>query len=282
MSSRIDPIFVSHGAPTLAGPLLPGERELAQRLLEIGRAMPRPKAIVVASAHWATQEPRIGGSARPATVHDYSGFPEELQKLSYPAPGAPDVARRTTDLISEVGFSAAMVPAQGLDHGMWVPLRHMFPAADIPVVPLSIQAHLDPAHHFVLGRALQPLTQEGVLILGSGGAVHNLRALGWKSDAATEAWAQGFDDWMAQTLAAGRLEDAVAVSLKAPDYKRAHPTVEHLLPLYVALGAAGARAKGEALHRGFALSNLSLAAYRFAPPPPPAATEAAPVAQAGS
>ncbi len=263
MSSRIDPIFVSHGAPTLAAPRLPGESQLAQRLLEIGRTMPRPKAIVVASAHWSTEDPRIGGSERPATVHDYAGFPEDLYKLSYPAPGAPDVARRTTDLISEVGFSVAMVPAQGLDHGMWVPLRHMFPAADIPVVPLSIQAKLDPAHHFVLGRALQPLTEEGVLVLGSGGAVHNLRALGWKDDAATEPWAQGFDDWLFQTLAAGRLEDAVAVSLKGPEFRRAHPTTEHLLPLFVALGAAGARAKAEALHRGFALGNLSLAAYRF-------------------
>jgi 4,5-DOPA dioxygenase extradiol len=264
MSSRIDPIFVSHGAPTLAAPRLPGEPQLAQRLQEIGRTMPRPRAIVVASAHWSTADPRVGGSERPATVHDYAGFPEDLYKLSYPAPGAPDVARRATDLISKVGFSAAMVPGQGLDHGMWVPLRHMFPAADIPVVPLSIQAQLDPAHHFVLGRALQPLTQEGVLVLGSGGAVHNLRAVAARADAPAEAWAQGFDDWLAQTLAAGRLEDAVAVSLKAPEYKRAHPTSEHLLPLYVALGAAGAKARGEALHRGFALGNLSLAVYRFA------------------
>jgi 4,5-DOPA dioxygenase extradiol len=263
MSSRIDPIFVSHGAPTLAAPRLPGEREAAQRLGEIGKAMARPKAIVVASAHWSTADPRVGGSERPSTVHDYSGFPEDLYKLSYPAPGAPDIARRATDLISDVGFSVAMVPAQGLDHGMWVPLRHMFPAADIPVVPLSIQAQLDPAHHFVLGRALQPLTEEGVLVLGSGGAVHNLRELAWKGGGSTEPWAQGFDEWLAQTLAAGRLEDAVAVSLKAPEYKRAHPTSEHLLPLYVALGAAGAKARGEALHRGFALGNLSLAVYRF-------------------
>jgi 4,5-DOPA dioxygenase extradiol len=155
------------------------------------------------------------------------------------------------------------MPAQGLDHGMWVPLRHMFPEADIPVVPISIQAKLDPAHHFVLGRALQPLTEEGVLVMGSGGAVHNLRALGWKGDAATEAWAQGFDDWLFQTLAAGRLEEAIAVSLKAPEFRRAHPSTEHLLPLYVALGAAGAGTRAEALHRGFALGNLSLAAYRF-------------------
>lgn len=263
MSTRIDPIFISHGAPTLAAPRLPGEAALARRLQEIGRTMPRPRAIVVASAHWSTAEPRIGGSERPATVHDYSGFPEDLHKLAYPAPGAPDVARRTTDLISDVGFSVAMVPAQGLDHGMWVPLRHLFPLADIPVVPLSIQAGLDPAHHFVLGRALQPLTQEGVLVMGSGGAVHNLGQLVWRGGGSTDAWAQGFDDWLASTLAAGRLEDAIAAAIKAPDFRRAHPTTEHVLPLFVALGAAGAGTRGEALHRGFALGNLSLAAYRF-------------------
>jgi len=275
MSSRIDPIFVSHGAPTLAAPRIPGEREAAQRLGEIGKAMPRPTAIVVASAHWPTADPRVGGSERPSTVHDYSSFPEDLYKLSYPAPGAPDIARRVTGLISEVGFSAAMVSAQGLDHGMWVPLRHLFPAADIPVVPLSIQAHLDPAHHFVLGRALQPLTEEGVLVLGSGGAVHNLREIAWRGSSPTDSWAQGFDDWLARTLAEGRLEEAVAVSLKAPEYKRAHPTLEHLLPLYVALGAAGARARGEALHRGFALGNLSLAAYRFSGAGKPASSRSA-------
>jgi len=275
MTSRIDPLFVSHGAPTLASPRLPGERDAAERLSEIGRTMSRPKAIIVASAHWSTADPRIGGSERPSTVHDYSGFPEDLYKLTYPAPGAPSIARRVTDLISEVGFSVAMVPGQGLDHGMWVPLRHMFPAADIPVVPLSIQAQLDPAHHFVLGRALQPLTEEGMLVLGSGGAVHNLRELAWKGGSATDAWAQGFDDWLAQTLAAGRLEEAVAVSLKAPEYKRAHPTSEHLLPLYVALGAAGAKARGEALHRGFALGNLSLAVYRFSGAGTPASSRSA-------
>lgn len=263
MNQRIDPIFVSHGAPTLALPRFPGEPELAARLTEVGRALPRPKAILVASAHWSTTDPRIGGAERPGTVHDYGGFPEELYKLSYPATGALDVARRTTDLLSTVGFSVAMVPAQGLDHGMWVPLRHLFPEADVPVVPLSIQAGLDPAHHFVLGRALQPLTDEGVLVLGSGGAVHNLQKLAWRGQGPTDAWAGGFDDWLAATLTAGRLEDAVAAEIKAPDFRQAHPTTEHFLPLFVALGAAGAGARGEALYRGFALGNLSLAAYRF-------------------
>src|SRR5687767_1073568 len=239
MPSRTDPIFVSHGAPTLALAQLPGEAELAGRLKEIGRTMPKPKAILIASAHWSTEEPRLGGAEKPATVHDFGGFPEELQRLTYPAPGARDLARRATDLLSAVGFSVAMVPGQGLDHGMWVPLRHMFPAADVPVAPLSIQERLDPAHHFVLGRALQPLTEEGVLVVGSGGAVHNLRELAWKGGATTDAWAREFDDWLFDALSRGRLEDAVAAAQKAPSAKRAHPSLEHLLPLYVALGAAG-------------------------------------------
>lgn len=260
MSQRIDPVFVSHGAPTLAAPRAPGEAELAARLQEIGRRMPRPQAVLVASAHWSTEEPRFGGSERPATIHDFGGFPADLYQIAYPAPGSPDLARRAADLLSTVGFPAAIVPGQGIDHGVWVPLRHLFPEADIPVVPISIQAGLDPAHHFVLGRALQPLTEEGVLILGSGGAVHNLGALSW-TGGPPAPWATGFDHWLESALTEGRLEDAVA--LKTPDLKRAHPTLEHLLPLYVALGAAGAGTSAEVLHRGFAFGSLGLAAYRF-------------------
>jgi 4,5-DOPA dioxygenase extradiol len=262
MAQRIDPIFVSHGAPTLAAPRAPGEPELAARLQEIGRQTPRPRAILVASAHWSTEEPRFGGSERPATIHDFGGFPPDLYQIAYPAPGSPELARRASDLLSTVGFPAAIVPGQGLDHGVWVPLRHLFPEADIPVVPISIQAKLDPAHHFVLGRALQPLTEEGVLVLGSGGAVHNLGALSMEGGAAAP-WATAFDALLESALVAGRLEDAVAAGLKAPDLRRAHPSLEHLLPLYVALGAAGAGTRAEVLHRGFAFGNLSLAAYRF-------------------
>lgn len=262
MAQRIDPIFVSHGAPTLAAPRAPGEAELAARLQEIGRRTPRPRAVLVASAHWSTEEPRFGGAERPATLHDFAGFPADLSQIAYPAPGSPDLARRAADLLATVGFPAAIVPGQGMDHGAWVPLRHLFPEADIPVVPISIQAKLDPAHHFVLGRALQPLTEEGVLILGSGGAVHNLGALSW-TGGAPAPWASSFDHWLDSALTEGRLEDAVAVALKAPDLKRAHPTLEHLLPLYVALGAAGAGTRAEVLHRGFAFGSLGLAAYRF-------------------
>ena len=146
-------LYISHGSPMTA--LHPGQ--VGTRLAELARALPRPRAIVIASAHWLARQPSVGGAARPETVHDFYGFPRELYAVHYPAPGEPALAAQVTELLDRAGLPTTLDPRQGLDHGAWVPLRLLYPAADIPVVPLSIQHALGPAHHYAVGRALAPL-----------------------------------------------------------------------------------------------------------------------------
>jgi 4,5-DOPA dioxygenase extradiol len=200
----------------------------------------------------------------PETIHDFGGFPPELYRLTYPAPGSPELAARTLALLQASGYPAASDSGWGLDHGAWVPLMNLYPEADVPVVQLSIQTHLGARHHLLIGRALRTLTDEGVLVMGSGGAVHNLRRLGWDSGNHPEPWARAFEDWLVDSLAAGRIEDVVEFAEKAPHGREAHPREEHFYPLLVALGAAGEGARGAALYRGFTHGNLSLTSFRFA------------------
>ena len=248
-------IFVSHGAPTLILSDAPARAFLAG----LGQQIPRPEGIVAVSAHWDTDVPAVSVVRRPDTIHDFYGFPEALYKLRYDAPGAPQLAEKVAKLTG-----AAHDHHRGLDHGAWVPAMLAWPEADIPIFQLSVQPNLSPAHHIALGRKLNPLRDEGVLVMGSGSAIHNLRAL-VRGDGPSEPepWAQAFDDWLADTVEKGD-EDALAdYRARAPYAREAHPTDEHFLPLHVAFGAAGEGAKGRALHRSFTLGNLSMAAYAF-------------------
>lgn len=259
MSASVLPsIFVSHGAPTLA--LDPGET--GDFLGRLGRDLPRPKAVLCVSAHWTTAEPAVSSTARPETIHDFFGFPDALYRIAYPAPGAADVAKRVASLLSQAGLPTKVDPARGLDHGAWVPLRLLYPDADMPSLELSVQPGHDAAWHYRLGAALEPLRAEGVLILGSGGAVHNLRAIDWQGGAAPP-WALAFDDWLAAALAEGREAELLDWKHAAPNARQAQPTDEHFLPLFVAWGAAGAGARGERLHQGFTFGSLSMAAFKF-------------------
>jgi 4,5-DOPA dioxygenase extradiol len=182
-----------------------------------------------------------------------------LYKLRYDAPGAPALAEKVAQLTG-----AAHDHHRGLDHGGWVPAMLAWPEADIPIFQLSVQPALGPAHHIALGRRLAMLREEGVLVMGSGSAIHNLRALIRSEDASEpEPWAQAFDDWLADTLEKGDEASLADYRARAPYAREAHPTDEHLLPLHVAYGAAGEGACGRALHRSFTLGNLSMAAYAF-------------------
>jgi 4,5-DOPA dioxygenase extradiol len=251
-------LFLSHGAPTLA--LDAGETGAAwQRLAS---ELPRPKAVLCVSAHWTTAAPMVSGAARNDTIHDFQGFPAPLYQMTYPAPGDPAMAARVARLLSDGGMTAGIDRARGLDHGAWVPLRLMYPKADVPVIELSVQPGRDAAWHHRVGEALEPLRAEGVLVVGSGGAVHNLREVAWEGGPAP-AWAQGFDDWLAAAISEGRLADLLDWR-RAPHARQAQPTDEHFLPLFVALGAAGKGARGERLHHGFTLGSLSMAAFKFA------------------
>jgi 4,5-DOPA dioxygenase extradiol len=249
-------VFVSHGSPTLILEDVPARRFLTS----LGQHMPRPKAIVAVSAHWDTDRPAVSLAAAPETIHDFYGFPEALYRLRYDAPGAPQLAERVAKLTGAVHEHH-----RGLDHGAWVPAMLGWPEADIPIFQLSIQPHLDPAHHIALGRKLGGLREEGVLVMGSGSATHNLRALvrgGGESE--PEPWAAEFDDWLAETLEKGDEAALTGYRTEAPNARMAHPTDEHFLPLHVAFGAAGEGARGRALHRSFTLGNLSMASYAFA------------------
>ena len=258
MSNRTFPsFFLSHGSPTLA--LEPSAAGAFWK--ELGESLARPDAVLCISAHWMTAAPLLGAAERPKTIHDYYGFPEPMYRLSYPAPGAPALAQRAADLLRAAGIEAALDQRYGLDHGAWVPLRSLYPAADMPVAQLSVQPRRDARWHYRLGRALEPLRREGVLVLASGGATHNLRELDW-SDGPPPGWATEFDDWLAERLAAGQTEELLDWE-RAPHALRAHPSPEHFLPLFVGLGAAGKGARGERLYRDFTMGGLSMAAYRF-------------------
>ena len=251
-------LFVSHGAPTLA--LDPGETGAAWRRL--AGTLPRPKAVLCVSAHWTTTAPMVSALSRNATIHDFYGFPAPLYQIAYPAPGDPALAERVARLLSDAGMATGIDRARGLDHGAWVPLRLMYPEADVPAIQLSVQPGRDAAWHYRMGEALAPLRGQGVLILASGGAVHNLREIAWDGGP-VPAWAQGFDEWLAAALAEGRLA-ALIDWQRAPQARRAQPTNEHFLPLFVALGAAGKGARGERVHHGFTLGSMSMAAFKFA------------------
>jgi 4,5-DOPA dioxygenase extradiol len=258
----LSPIFISHGAPTLAIEEVPARHFL----MTLGDTAPRPRAILVASAHWETRVPTVSSVKTNATIHDFRGFPEQLYRLRYPAPGDPDLAVRIADLLAMGGFEAEVDCGRGLDHGAWVPLILAYPQADIPVLQLSVQPDAGPEHHLRIGRALAPLTHEGVLVLGSGSFTHDLSTLRFGSHQGAEPqWVGAFANWMDAAIASNRADELIAYRTLAPFAARNHPTEEHLLPLFVALGAAGEGASAERLHRSLSHGVLRMDAYRFAP-----------------
>ncbi len=258
--SRMPTLFLSHGSPMHA--LDPGGAGPAWQA--IAAALPRPRAIVVASAHWETSLPMLSGGERLATIHDFGGFPAELYRVRYDVPGSPETALRAAALLGEAGWTPAIESLRGIDHGAWVPLRWMYPGRDVPVIQVSVQTPLGPAHHLRLGEALAPLADEGVLIVGSGHVTHNLHD--WfrhRGDAQPLAYVETFSAWLADALAANDREALVEYRQRGPGAVRAHPTEEHFLPLLVALGAAGPQAVAKRVHAGIDAAALAMDAYRF-------------------
>jgi len=254
-------LFVSHGSPMTA--LQPGQVGL--RLEALARDLARPRAIVVATAHWLTHRPAVGAAAQPQTVHDFGGFPPALYELRYPAPGDPALASDIGDLLAAAGLDAALDPARGLDHGVWVPLRLLHPQADIPVVPLSLQPRHGPAQAYALGRALASLREHGVLLLGSGSITHNLHD--WQAgygEGREAPYVRPFIGWIEQRLRGNDIEALLDYRRQAPFAERAHPTDEHLLPLFFAMGAAGTQQlDAQRIDAGIDLGFLAMDLYRF-------------------
>lgn len=259
--SRQPAIFISHGSPMLATE--PGASGAAWQAM--ASALPRPDAILAVSAHWTTPAPELSLAPQPATIHDFGGFPPELYTLRYPAPGAPALAERVAGLLRAGGLPVTLSPTRGLDHGAWVPLRHMFPAADIPVTQLSVQPSRDADWHLRLGECLRPLREENVLVLASGSLTHNLMDFDFAEYASDRAlpYVRDFQQWMHEQLA-GRNRDALASwQARASSARRAHPTPEHLLPLFVAFGAGGPEADVNRTISSFSGGALAMDCYVF-------------------
>jgi 4,5-DOPA dioxygenase extradiol len=258
----IPPVFVSHGAPVLA--LDPGQA--GAMLSRLGREQPRPRAILVVSAHWEAPAPVVGVAPLPRTIYDFYGFPRELYSLCYPAPGAPDLGAEVATLLAHGGIACETSAERGLDHGAWIPLRFMHPRADIPVTQLSVSPGRGAAWHLALGRALAPLAHAGVLVLGSGGLTHNLRELRAHAPAdEAPVWVREFSDWVAAAISAGDHDALVDYRRRAPHGARNHPTDEHFLPLLVALGAAGEGATGVRVPGGVSYGVLAMDAFVMQP-----------------
>ncbi|MCU0808755.1 MAG: dioxygenase [Candidatus Contendobacter sp.] len=256
-------LFVPHGAPTFA--LRPGAAGAA--LITTAQALARPRAIVIVSAHWDTAMPTVGFADRPETLYDFWGFPEELYTLRYPATGCREAALEVVAALEAAGLPVQRDERRGLDHGAWIPLRLMFPDVDIPVIPLSIQSRGGPEAAWRLGRALAPLAARGFLVIGSGNLTHNLGDFqrAGRSGGQTPAYVREFADWIADRLAGRDLPALLDYRRQAPGAVQAHPTDEHLLPLYVALGAAGDPARIERFHAGIDDYVLAMDAYAFLP-----------------
>lgn len=241
------------------------EETLASAFLkQLGNSLPRPKAILSVSAHWATLRPSVSLAAQPEIIYDFGGFPQVLYEMKYPAPGAPELSLRVQELLAAENIECEAVPNRGFDHGTWIPLRLMYPEADIPVAQLSIQPNNDAKSHYKIGQALQSLREENVLILASGTAVHNLAMI--RPGSATPEWAMKFEQWLTDEVMSGEAANLLDYA-HLPEARMAHPTPEHFLPLFVALGAAAnshGKFRGAILHRSWELGSLSMAAYSFA------------------
>lgn len=253
-------IFVSHGSPTLVLNDVPAR----DFLMGLGADLPQPRAIVVVSAHYESAGVRVNTAARPRVIHDFHGFPKALYEMRYDAPGDPDLAAAIVARLRMAGLDAEGDESWGFDHGTWVPLTLMYPEADIPVVAVSVDPEASPDHHRRLGAALAPLRDDGVLILASGAFTHNLGELRRGAQAELDApdWVTQFVDWTADAIQEGRTEDLLHYRDRAPAAVRNHPTEEHFLPLFAALGAGGG-GQGRRLHTSTTFSVLAMDAYAF-------------------
>ena len=261
MNSPRSVLFVPHGSPMFA--LQPGPAGAA--LSEVAARQGTPRAIVVISPHWETAVPTVGTATRLETIHDFGGFDPRLYEIQYPATGCPEVAAQVVQALQAAGLPVATDAARGLDHGAWVPLRQMFPDANVPVVPLSVQHHGGPLHAYRVGQALAPLAQQGVLIVGSGNVTHNLRD--WQTlsmtGQPTPGYVQQFADWVHTQMVGGHTDLLLGYRQTQAAGVRAHPRDEHLLPLFTALGAAGPAAQPEAFYRGIYNLVIAMDGYAF-------------------
>lgn len=256
-------LFVAHGSPMVA--IRPGAAGAA--LSALAETMDRPRAALVISPHWETEIATVGTASQLETIHDFAGFDPALYAIHYPAQGSALAAEAVVGALEAAGLPVRTDAQRGLDHGAWVPLRVLFPRADVPIVPLSLQVHGGPEHAFRVGQALAPLTREGWLIVATGNITHNLRdwrqaAMGLATDS---SYAQRFSDWVNEQLISGNTAALLDYRQRQSDALRAHPREEHLLPLFTAMGAAGVEAQPRVIHRGITDHVIAMDSYAFEP-----------------
>lgn len=265
MSQHLPTLFISHGAPDLILHPLPAREFLASLGTSLGARCKRPRAIIVASAHYDEGPfPCVTAAAQPRTIHDFGGFDPRLYQMHYPAPGAPEFAVRVVEALTTAGMTARLDENWGFDHGTWVPLMLMYPAADIPVVAVSIHQGADPEYHLRLGRALADLPTDDVLVIGSGTLTHNLGQVAPPADNRdAPAWVHGFADWTGERLLAGDEAALLDYRAQAPYARENHPTDEHFMPLFVAMGAAGPGWRAECLHSSVTYRSVRMDMFAF-------------------
>ena len=247
-------IFISHGAPTVVLEDNPTTKFFKQ----VSKLFPTPKAIIIVSAHWETKQHRITSALKPATIHDYYGFPEELYMLAYPASGSPELAQKIKFLVE----NGEMDSDRGFDHGAWNPLYLMYPKADIPVVQVSLKMGEGAEHHYKLGQKLKEFADNGYLVIGSGNLTHNLREAFAGSHSTTPTWVSDFSEWVSDNVARNNIDELLNWKQHAPFAKQNHPTDEHFMPFFVALGA-GANNQAQRLNKVVDYKVLAMDSYIF-------------------
>ncbi|WP_293766910.1 class III extradiol ring-cleavage dioxygenase [uncultured Aquitalea sp.] len=258
MSNRQPALFISHGAPTLPLEDSPTRHFLAQ----LGKTLPRPRAIVIVSAHWESAAPLVNLSPKPGTMYDFGGFPAVLYTLRYPASTDLALAGEVVNLLRDSGLRVGTTDHRDLDHGMWTPLMLMYPQADVPLVMVSLPHGASADTYFAMGRALRSLRDDNVMVIGSGSYTHNLWAL-MRDGSAPPAWAAEFAEWMNQALQDNRQSDMLQWKTRAPHCRENHPSDEHFNPLLVMLGAASDDTPPVKLHDDWRMGSLSMACWRF-------------------
>lgn len=256
MQHRYPTLFISHGAPDF----ILTEHQAAKAIREMGARFPHPRAILVVSAHWNRQPVGITSGETHATIHDFSGFPRALYQLTYPAKGDQELATDIAERLGQLDIDCELIADRGLDHGAWIPLLLSHPQADVPVIQVSLPSTDLPACA-QLGEALSALPGQGVLIIGSGGSVHNLRAMNREQH--IDTWASGFEAWLRERVEGNDFQQILAAERSAPQFHTAHPTSEHFAPLVTAWAAGNRNQPGKRFHHSFMYGNLGMSMFEF-------------------
>jgi 4,5-DOPA dioxygenase extradiol len=258
----IPSFFIAHGAPLLAIE----NNDYTQFLKELGQTMPTPKAIVLFSAHWESHVQKVSQVDEYSTIYDFGGFPEALYQIQYPAKGSQELSREIEELFTNQGLHYEIDTSRGLDHGAWIVLRMLYPNADIPVVSMSVNQRLAPEEQYKIGKSLSMLRENDILIIGSGGTVHNLRAVKFHGDnGPVDKWSFEFDEWLAHQLKTWDIKSLFNYDALAPNAQYAVPPYgkEHFVPLFYAMGAADDQKKATLRHRSYRYGNLSHSVWQF-------------------